>query len=108
MGATAGWERKQARSFNGAGDTWTPAIINCSSSGSREIPLASSGWPAPEHQWLPVRVGLEPRGVFIALTVSYSTPAFVSAVLFRRGRCEEKKLWRDGDDTCRTWTRRST
>jgi Na+-driven multidrug efflux pump len=62
-------------SFNGAGDTWTPTIINLFVFWLWEIPLA---W------WLAVHADLGPRGVFIALTVAYSTLAVVSAVVFSR------------------------
>jgi putative MATE family efflux protein len=71
------------QSFNGAGDTWTPTVINLFVFWLWEIPLA---W------WLAVHAGLGPRGVFIALTVAYSTLAVVSAVLFRRGGWKTKKV----------------
>jgi Na+-driven multidrug efflux pump len=71
------------QSFNGAGDTWTPTVINVFVFWLWEIPLA---W------WLSVEAGLGPRGVFVALTVAYSTLAVVSAVLFRRGRWKEKRV----------------
>ncbi len=71
------------QSFNGAGDTWTPTVINLFVFWLWEIPLA---W------WLSVRAGLGPRGVFIALTVAYSTLAVVSAVLFRRGHWKTKRV----------------
>jgi putative MATE family efflux protein len=71
------------QSFNGAGDTWTPTIINLGVFWLWEIPLA---W------WLAVHAGFGARGVFIALTVAYSTLAVVSAVLFRRGRWKVKKV----------------
>jgi Na+-driven multidrug efflux pump len=64
------------QSFNGAGDTWTPTWINIGVFWLWEIPLA---W------WLATHAGFGARGVFIALTVSYSALAVVSAVLFRRG-----------------------
>jgi putative MATE family efflux protein len=70
-------------SFNGAGDTWTPTVINLFVFWLWEIPLA---W------WLAVPAGLGPRGVFIALTVAYSSLAIVSAVLFRRGKWKEKRV----------------
>ena len=70
-------------SFNGAGDTWTPTVINLLVFWLWEIPLA---W------WLAVPAGFGPRGVFIALTVSYSVLAIVSAVLFRRGKWKAKKV----------------
>ena len=71
------------QSFNGAGDTWTPTLINLGVFWLWEIPLA---W------WLAVHAGLGPSGVFIALTVAYSTLAVVSAVLFRRGKWKEKSV----------------
>jgi len=71
------------QSFNGAGDTWTPTLINLGVFWLWEIPLA---W------WLAVQAGFGPRGVFIALTVAYSTLAVVSAVLFRRGRWKTKRV----------------
>jgi putative MATE family efflux protein len=71
------------QSFNGAGDTWTPTLINLGVFWLWEIPLA---W------WLAVHAGLGPSGVFIALTVAYSTLAVVSAVLFRRGTWKTKKV----------------
>ena len=69
------------QSFNGAGDTWTPTLINLAVFWLWEIPLA---W------WLAVHAGFGPRGVFIALTVSYSTLAVVSALFFKRGRWKAK------------------
>ncbi len=71
------------QSFNGAGDTWTPTLINLGVFWLWEIPLA---W------WLAVHAGFGPRGVFIALTVAYSTLAVVSALLFRRGTWKGKKV----------------
>jgi putative MATE family efflux protein len=69
--------------FNGAGDTWTPTLINLFVFWVWEIPLA---W------WLAVHAGLGPRGVFIALTIAYSSLAVVSAVLFRQGKWKQKKV----------------
>ncbi len=71
------------QSFNGAGDTWTPTIINLFVFWAWELPLA---W------WLSTRTALGPRGVFIALTVAFSTLAVVSAVLFKRGRWKLKNV----------------
>ena len=68
------------QAFNGAGDTWTPTIINLFVFWLWEIPLA---W------WLSSHAGLGARGVFIALTIAYSTLAVVSALLFRRGRWKQ-------------------
>jgi Na+-driven multidrug efflux pump len=71
------------QSFNGAGDTWTPTVINLFVFWLWEIPLA---W------WLSVTLGLGARGVFIALTVAYSSLALVSAVLFRRGGWKQQRV----------------
>jgi len=69
--------------FNGAGDTWTPTYINLFVFWVFEIPLA---W------FLATRAGFGARGVFIALTVSYSMLAVVSALLFRRGAWKSRKV----------------
>jgi putative MATE family efflux protein len=69
--------------FNGAGDTWTPTLINLFVFWLWEIPLA---W------WLATRTALGARGVFVALTVAYSLLAVVSAVLFRRGTWKTRKV----------------
>ena len=71
------------QAFNGAGDTWTPTVINVFVFWIWEIPLA---W------WLSTHTSLGARGVFIALTVAYSTLAVVSAVLFKRGHWKYKKV----------------
>ena len=69
------------QAFNGAGDTWTPTVINLFVFWLWEIPLA---W------WLASRAGFNAHGVFIALAVAHSTLALISAVLFRRGKWKEK------------------
>jgi putative MATE family efflux protein len=71
------------QSFNGAGDTWTPTVINLFVFWLFELPLA---W------YLSVPMKLGARGVFIALTVAYSALAIVSAVLFKRGNWKRRKL----------------
>ncbi len=71
------------QSFNGAGDTWTPTVINLFVFWLWELPLA---W------WLSVSLDLGARGVFIALTIAYSSLAVVSALLFKRGKWKEKKV----------------
>ena len=71
------------QSFNGAGDTWTPTVINLFVFWLWELPLA---W------WLSVGLDLGARGVFIALTIAYSTLAVVSAILFKRGTWKTKKV----------------
>ena len=71
------------QSFNGAGDTWTPTLINLGVFWLFEIPLA----------WiLAVKAGFGPAGVFVSLTISYSALAVISAVLFRRGTWKMKAV----------------
>jgi putative MATE family efflux protein len=64
-------------SFNGAGDTRTPTWINLFVFWALEIPLA---WIL-SHQ-----TGLGVLGVFVAMTIAFSTLAVVSSLVFRKGR----------------------
>lgn len=64
------------QSFNGAGDAWTPTLLNLICFWCWEIPLA---WV------LATTLGLGPEGVFLAIAIAFSTLAVVSAALFRRG-----------------------
>ena len=65
------------QSFNGAGDTRTPTIINLGVFWAFELPLA----------WILAHTfGFGPEGVFLAATLAFSLLAVVSALLFRRGR----------------------
>ena len=65
------------QSFNGAGDTWTPTIINLFVFWLWEIPLA---------YLLGVFFKLGPQGVFYSMTIAFSTLAVVSGLAFRRGK----------------------
>lgn len=68
------------QSFNGAGDTWTPTVLNLVCFWLWEIPLA----------WILGRgAGLGPEGVFLSITIAFSTLAVLSVLLFRRGRWKE-------------------
>jgi putative MATE family efflux protein len=71
------------QSFNGAGDTLTPTLINLVCFWLWELPLA---------YWLARRAGLGPRGVALAVTIAFSTVAVVSALLFRRGRWKLRRV----------------
>jgi len=65
------------QSFNGAGDTWTPTWLNLICFWLFEIPLA----------WLLAhRLEMGPMGVFVAVTLAFSSVAALSALLFRRGK----------------------
>jgi Na+-driven multidrug efflux pump len=69
--------------FAAAGDTWTPTLINLFCFWLWEIPLAYV---------LTVGLGLGPRGVYLSITVAFSTLAVVSAVLFRQGRWKTRAV----------------
>src|SRR6266550_4083155 len=66
-----------SQSFNGAGDTTTPTMLNLIVFWLWEIPLA---WA------LAVALGMGPRGAFLAVAVSFSTLAVAAGAIFRRGR----------------------
>jgi putative MATE family efflux protein len=69
------------QSFNGAGDTWTPTIINLFVFWLWELPLAYV---------LAIVFGIGPRGVFLAMFIAFSTLAFISAIVFRRGKWKKQ------------------
>jgi Na+-driven multidrug efflux pump len=71
------------QSFNGAGDTWTPTLINVFIFWVCEIPLA---WA------LAFRTSLGAMGVPAALAIAYSMLAIISAILFRQGRWKRMKI----------------
>jgi Na+-driven multidrug efflux pump len=71
------------QSFNGAGDTWTPTLINLGVFWVFELPLA---WFLSQHTTLGI------YGVFTAMTIAFSSLAVVSALLFKRGKWKVKKV----------------
>ena len=77
------WGMVITQSFNGAGDTWTPTIINLFVFWLWELPLAYV---------LAITFGMGPRGVFLAIMISFSTLAVVSALMFRRGKWKTRKV----------------
>jgi Na+-driven multidrug efflux pump len=77
------WGMVITQSFNGAGDTWTPTIINLFVFWLWELPLAYV---------LAFVFGIGPRGVFLAITIAFSTLALVSALVFRRGKWKSKAV----------------
>jgi putative MATE family efflux protein len=71
------------QSFNGAGDTVTPTLINLGCFWLFEIPLA----------YVVGRLlGFGPPGVFWAMAIAFSVMSVVSALLFRRGRWKLKRV----------------
>ena len=69
------------QSFNGAGDAWTPTIINLFCFWLFELPCAYV---------LAYVFDVGPVGVFTAMTISFSSLAVVSALVFRRGKWKAK------------------
>lgn len=70
------WGMVVSTSFNGAGDTRTPTLLNFFVFWLFEIPLA---------YLLAKIVGLGPTGIFLAIPIAFSTFAVVGVLLFRRG-----------------------
>ena len=71
------------QSFNGAGDTLTPTLINIGCLWCGEIPLA----------YLLARpAGLGPSGAFWGVAIAFSLMSVISALLFRRGRWKTKRV----------------
>jgi putative MATE family efflux protein len=71
------------QSFNGAGDTNTPTVINLCCYWLFQIPLAYS---------LAIPFGFGAKGVFVAITIAESLLAVVSVVVFRRGKWKTRKV----------------
>jgi putative MATE family efflux protein len=69
------------QAFNGAGDTWTPTLINLAVFWALEIPLA---------YLLANTLGFGPVGAFWAITIAFSSLAVVSWLIFRRGKWKTK------------------
>ena len=71
------------QAFNGAGDTFTPTVINLCCYWLFQIPLAYS-------LALPLKLGA--KGVFMAITVAESLIAVVGMLAFRRGKWKTRKV----------------
>ena len=71
------------QSFNGAGDTRTPMLINLFSMWMWQMPLA---WT------LAIWLKMGPSGVFWAIPISESTGAIAAIILFRRGAWKKVKI----------------
>jgi Na+-driven multidrug efflux pump len=70
-------------SFNGAGDTWTPTLLNLVIFWLWEIPLAYV---------LAIQLKLGPFGVFLAISIAFSALTFASAFLFRKGKWKTREV----------------
>lgn len=70
-------------SFNGAGDTYTPTVINLICFWALQLPMA---------YWLAVKTTFGPRGVFLAVTIAESVLAIIAIVIFKRGRWKTQRV----------------
>jgi putative MATE family efflux protein len=77
------WGMVVSQSFNGAGDTYTPTLLNLFCFWLFQIPAA---YLLGRHTPLGV------RGVFLALTLAQSLLAVLSVAVFRMGRWKTKKV----------------
>jgi putative MATE family efflux protein len=71
------------QAFNGAGDTYTPTLINLGCYWLVQIPLA---------YLLAMPLQLGATGVFIAITAAESLLAVIGILIFRRGKWKEKQV----------------
>lgn len=77
------WGMVISQSFNGAGDTTTPTILNLICFWAWQIPLA---W------FLAFKTGMGPDGIFTAIAVAQSTLAVASILVFRRGTWKTQRV----------------
>lgn len=71
------------QSFNGAGDTLTPTLINLVGFWLLQIPLA---WV------LALSLGFETKGVYLAIAIAESAIAIAGMLIFRRGKWKLSKI----------------
>src|ERR1051326_1290339 len=71
------------QSFNGAGDTFTPTVVNVFGYWLFQIPVA---------YLLSFHTSLGPKGVFAAIPIAETAIAVVGVSLFRQGRWKKKRI----------------
>jgi putative MATE family efflux protein len=71
------------QSFNGAGDTFTPTMVNIFGYWLFQIPVA---------YFLSSHTTLGPKGVFAAIPIAETAIAIIGVALFRQGRWKKKQI----------------
>lgn len=77
-----GWGMVVSQAMNGAGDTRTPTWLNFFVFWCWEIPLA----------WGARQLGFGTTGIFLAITIAFSTYAISGWLVFRRGTWKTKRI----------------
>jgi putative MATE family efflux protein len=77
------WGMVISQSFNGAGDTRTPTMLNF---------LVFWCWEVPLGYLLGIKLGFGPLGIYTAMAIAFSTYAVAGGVMFRRGRWKTKTI----------------
>jgi Na+-driven multidrug efflux pump len=72
-----------AQALNGAGDTYTPTLLNVFGFWIFQIPFAYLA--AIQFQW-------GPRGIFLAIVLAETLMAVAALMIFRRGRWKTVKI----------------
>ncbi len=78
-----GYGMVMAAAFNGAGDTYTPTVINLVCFWLLQIPMAYAF-----SMW----TGMGASGVFLAVTIAESILAVIAMLMFRRGKWKTQKV----------------